>query len=114
MTLYDPVLAGYFSPSAGTRALAAASPTLLKQVNDQLVREFAKAGFRTADVAGAFHSYDSAQTVTWEGNQIPVNVATVCSWTWACQTPLSGPNIHANKNGYAVIATAFQKVLGRL
>jgi lysophospholipase L1-like esterase len=114
MTLYDPELAGYFSADAGTRALAAASPTLLKQVNDQLTSDFKTAGFKTADVAGAFHSYDSAQTVTWEGNQIPVNVATVCSWTWACQTPPSGPNIHANKNGYAVIAGAFEKVIGRL
>jgi hypothetical protein len=46
--------------------------------------------------------------------QIPVNVARVCSWTWACQTPPSGPNIHANKNGYVVIADAFAKVIGRL
>ena len=64
--------------------------------------------------AGAFHSYDSTHTVTWQGNAIPVNVATVCSWTWACQTPPSGPNIHANKNGYAVIAEAFAHVIGRL
>jgi lysophospholipase L1-like esterase len=114
MTLYDPVLAGYFSADAGTRALAAASPALLKGVNDQLTKDFKQAGFATADVAGAFDSYDSTQTVAWEGNQIPVNVATVCSWTWACQTPPSGPNIHANKNGYAVIAAAFTKVIGRL
>ena len=114
MTLYDPVLAGYFSNDANTRALAAASPLLLKEVNDKLTSDFQQAGFKTADVAGAFNSYDSAATATWEGNQIPVNVATVCSWTWACQTPPSGPNIHANKNGYAVIAAAFARVIGRL
>ena len=45
---------------------------------------------------------------------IPLNVARVCAWTWACTTPPSGPNIHANKNGYSVIASAFQKVIGRL
>ncbi len=114
MTLYDPVLAGYFSSNANTRALAAASPLLLKEVNAKLTGDFGKAGFKTADVAGAFHSYDSTHTVTWEGNQIPVNVATVCSWTWACQTPPSGPNIHANKNGYAVMATKFATAIGRL
>ena len=114
MTLYDPVLAGYFSSNANSKSLAAASPLLLKDVNDQLTGDFTKAGFKTADVAGAFKSYDSTQTVAWEGNQIPVNVATVCSWTWACQTPPSGPNIHANKNGYAVIASAFEKAIGRL
>jgi lysophospholipase L1-like esterase len=114
MTLYDPVLAGYFSSNATTRALAAASPLFLKEVNDELAGADRKAGFATADVAGAFNSYDSAQTVTWEGNQVPANVATLCSWTWACQTPPSGPNIHANKNGYAVIAASFAKVIGRL
>ena len=114
MTLYDPVLAGYFSADAGAKALAVASPLLLKQVNDELTSADRKAGVKTADVAGAFRSYDSTQTLTWEGQQIPVNVATVCSWTWACQTPPSGPNIHANKNGYAVIAKAFDKVIGRL
>ena len=114
MTLYDPVLAGYFSSDASAKALATASPLLAKQVNDELTGANRKAGFRTADVAGAFHTYDSADTVTWEGQQLPVNVATVCSWTWACQTPPSGPNIHANKNGYAVIANAFEKVIGRL
>jgi hypothetical protein len=43
-----------------------------------------------------------------------VNVARVCSWTWACTPPPSGPNIHANKNGYAVIAKAFAHAIGRL
>ncbi len=115
MTLYDPVLAGYFSP-AGTTAhgLAAASVAFLKQVNQKLIADDQAAGFKTADVAGAFDSYAGGQTVPWEGQQIPLDVARLCSWTWACQTPPSGPNIHANKNGYAVIAGAFGKVIGRL
>lgn len=114
MTLYDPVLAGYFSTNPTAHTLAMDSPLLLKEVNDKLTSDFGSAGFKTADVAGAFNSYDSTHTVTWEGNQIPLNVATVCSWTWACQTPPSGPNIHANKNGYAVIAAKFAKAIGRL
>lgn len=114
MTLYDPVLGEYFSANASDRSLALASPLLLKEVNDKLTGDFARARFKTADVAGAFDSYDTTHTVSWEGQSIPVNVARVCSWTWACQTPPSGPNIHANKNGYAVIAGAFEKVIGRL
>lgn len=114
MTLYDPVLGAYFSPAgSATHALALASPALLKSVNDELIGADMGAGFRTADVAGAFASY-STQATAWEGQTIPLNVARVCSWTWACQTPPSGPNIHANKNGYHVIANAFAKVLGRL
>jgi lysophospholipase L1-like esterase len=112
MTLYDPVLGGFFSTDPSTRGLALASPALLKSVNQALSDAYRQHGFRTADVAGAFDSYDSTHTVTWEDHQIPVNVARVCSWTWACQTPPSGPNVHANKNGYTVIAGAFAKAIG--
>lgn len=114
MTLYNPVLSGYFSASSNARALAGASGAVLKTINDELTSADRANGFRTADVAGAFHSYDGTHTLTWEGQRIPANVAYVCSWTWACQTPPSGPNIHANKNGYAVIATAFERAIGRL
>jgi lysophospholipase L1-like esterase len=114
MSLYDSVLGGYFSPNATVHALALASPALLKSVNQKLISADQHAGFKTADVADAFDSYDSTDTVAWENQQIPVNVAHVCSWTWACQTPPSGPNIHANKNGYVVIAGAFAKAIGRL
>jgi lysophospholipase L1-like esterase len=114
MTLYDPVLGAYFSPAGSSaQALALASPAILKNVNDELTGADVGAGFRTVDVAGAFASY-STQPTAWEGQTIPLNVARVCSWTWACQTPPSGPNIHANKNGYQVIANAFAKVVGRL
>jgi lysophospholipase L1-like esterase len=114
MTLYDPVLGGYFSTNQAAHALALASPALLKQVNQTLIDADRRAGFVTANVAGAFDSYDSTATVPWEGQRIPINVARVCSWTWACQTPPSGPNIHANKNGYVVIANAFAQAIGRL
>jgi lysophospholipase L1-like esterase len=113
MTLYDPVLGGFFGPAGSTtRTLALASVALDKEVNAALTSADTKAGFLTADVAGAFDTYDTTDTVAWEGQQIPVNVARVCSWTWACQTPPSGPNIHANKNGYQVIANAFATAIG--
>ncbi|MGI8863394.1 MAG: SGNH/GDSL hydrolase family protein [Solirubrobacteraceae bacterium] len=112
MTLYDPVLAEYFSPTG--RPLAVASPAILKTINGELTDADTHAGFRTADVGSAFLSYDGTDMVSWEGQMIPVNVARVCSWTWACNTPPSGPNIHANKNGYAVIAQTFARAVGRL
>jgi lysophospholipase L1-like esterase len=110
MTLYDPILGSWFAPGHG---LAAASVALTQAVNGKLSAIDASGGFLTADVAGAFNTYDMADTVTWENQQIPVDVANVCSWTWACQTPPSGPNIHANKNGYQVIASAFASVIGK-
>lgn len=114
MTLYDPVLSGYFNASASVRALAAASVTFLKAINGEITAANRAAGYKTADVAGAFRSYDGAIDVSYNGQRVPVNVARVCSWTWACTPPPSGPNIHANKNGYAVIARAFARVIGRL
>lgn len=114
MTLYDPILAGYFSVDPTTMALASASVALLKAINGELTTANRAAGYKTADVAGAFRSYDQTASVSHNGQLIPVNVATVCSWTWACTPPPSGPNIHANKNGYAVIAGAFARVIGRL
>jgi lysophospholipase L1-like esterase len=113
MTLYNPVLGGYFSASPTARALADASVGLLKLVNNTISAANKAGGFLTADVAGVFASYNTAM-VPALGTNIPLNVARVCAWTWACTTPPSGPNIHANKNGYAAIAWAFQNVIGRL
>lgn len=114
MTLYNPVLAGYFSSSSDTHNLALESTLFAKDINNILTNTDTNAGFVTADVAGAFDSYDSTDTVSFNGQSIPINVARVCSWTWACTTPPSGPNIHANKNGYAVIAQAFETAIGTL
>lgn len=113
MTLYDPFLAGYFAPAGSTNnTLEPESIALAKVLNGDLTTNDSHAGFLTADVAGAFDTYDSTSLVSWEDQQIPVNVARLCAWTWACQTPPSGPNIHANKNGYQVIANTFAKVIG--
>lgn len=109
MTLYDPVLGSWFAPGHG---LAVESVALTQLLNNKLSSIDASAGFLTADVAGAFNAYDMTDMVTWEDQPVPVAVANVCSWTWACQTPPSGPNIHANKNGYQVIANAFASVVG--
>jgi lysophospholipase L1-like esterase len=114
MTLYDPELSQYLSASSTQRGLAAASVGIVKQLNDELAGADASAGFSTADVAGAFDTYDSTEMVPFDDQSIPVNVARICSWTWICTPPPSGPNVHANKNGYAVIAGAFAEVVGRL
>ncbi len=114
MNLYDPLLGGYLSPSSSTaHGLALASIAFVREVNAALAASDTKVGFLTADVADAFDTFDSTDTVTWESQQIPVNVARVCSWTWVCQTPPSGPNIHANKNGYQVIANTFASAIGK-
>jgi lysophospholipase L1-like esterase len=113
MNLYDPVLGGYFAPTTDPlHGLALASPALTQSVNATIGAASTGAGFKVADVGTAFHTTDTSP-VTWEGQTIPTNVAYVCSWTWACQTPPSGPNIHANRNGYQVIANTFERVIGK-
>ena len=108
MNLYDPSrwLLRVDRPAARARAGLAALPD--RQRHD---RRRLQAGFKVADVGTAFTPRHDA--VTWEGQTIPANVAYVCSWTWACQTPPSGPNIHANRNGYQVIANTFERVIGK-
>jgi lysophospholipase L1-like esterase len=71
------------------------------------------AGFRTADIAAAFHSYDQTMT-TWNHLSVPVNVARACILTWACSRAPIGHNIHPNRRGYRVIARAFEGVIGKL
>jgi lysophospholipase L1-like esterase len=116
MNLYDPVLGGYFAPAGSSaNGLATLSVPLIKSINDKLNSADAAAGFKTADVADAFDTYAPfTQTVPWQGNNIPLAVAKVCAWTWACSTPPSGPNIHANKNGYLEIANVFATAIGKL
>lgn len=114
MNLYDPVLGDYFSANATDKALASASVSLLQGINGDIQSANSAAGFKTADVADAFSSYNQSATVSYGGQTIPVNVAYVCAWTWACTTPPVGPNIHANDNGYSVIARVFYTTIGRL
>ncbi len=116
MNLYDPVLGGYFAPAGSSaNGLATLSVALVKNINGKLATADTANGFKTADVAAKFNTYAPfSTTVAWEGNQIPLAVATVCAWTWACSTPPSGPNIHANKNGYLAITAAFEQVIGKL
>jgi hypothetical protein len=41
----------------------------------------------------------------------PVDVVRECQWTWVCTRPPLGPDIHANTDGYGVIAQAFEQAL---
>jgi lysophospholipase L1-like esterase len=113
MNLYDPVLSYYFDADPTKKGLAEASTGFLKGINSDIQSADTSNGFETADVADAFHTYDTTP-VSWEDQMIPRNVAYVCAWTWVCTTPPVGPNIHANDNGYRVIADTFAKVIGRL
>lgn len=112
MTLYDPFLQQWFA----SPAIASASVTLARdQVNKVLIAAYKQGGFKIADVATAFGTYKPfSQTTTYGGrSDVPVAVANICTYTWMCAPKPRGPNIHANKAGYKLIATTFRKALGK-
>jgi lysophospholipase L1-like esterase len=114
MNLYDPFLADYLTGSAG-QAAAAESVTLAGEVNQLIGAADKAAGATTADVQDAFGTSDSTDTAALAGaGTVPLNVARICDWTWMCAPAPVGPNIHANAAGYRVIATAFERAIGRL
>jgi lysophospholipase L1-like esterase len=76
--------------------------------NFVLTKVYQAFGVRIADVFGAFHTGDFSGQVTLPGlGSLPRNVAAICQWTWECAASPRGPNEHANRAGYAVIAHAF-------
>ncbi len=66
-----------------------------------------------ADVETAFAVTDFATFVDLKGfGPVPLSVYNTCTLTWMCAAPPLGPDIHANNDGYQVIAGAFADVLG--
>jgi lysophospholipase L1-like esterase len=67
---------------------------------------YAAAGDPVADVQDAFQVND---TTLVDGT--PLDVVRECQWTWICSPAPHGPDIHANSDGYRVIAQAFEDVV---
>ena len=112
MSYYLPALAEWLNGTPG-QAIAWLSERLAAGYNDLLDRAYTASGARVADVFGAFDTGDFATRVTMPGlGTLPRNVALICQWTWACATPPRGPNQHADRAGYGVIAGAFLRVSG--
>jgi lysophospholipase L1-like esterase len=115
MTLYDPYLEQWFHGDAG-KAIAQASVDLARdQVNPAIVNGFKRAKFKIARVAEAFDTYLPFENTTDYAGQtgVPVAVAQICRLTAECMPPPFGPDIHPTNMGYAVIASAFRKALGK-
>jgi len=74
--------------------------------NGLLENIYTSASDPVADVEGAFQVAD---TTLVDGT--PLDVQRECQWTWICTGPPLGPDIHANSDGYGVIAQAFNEQL---
>jgi lysophospholipase L1-like esterase len=107
MNYYDPVLATWLTGTSGQQT-ARLSVTLTQGLNTMMGLEYGLAGFRVADVAGAFDTMKFSPTVPLPGaGNVPLNVARICAWTYMCAPAPVGPNIHATPAGYQVLARAF-------
>ena len=102
LNYYDPFLAAWLLGPSG-QALAQQSVPLLGVLNGIIATSTSAVGGSVADVAAAFHTIDfSPVDVPSLGGLVPRNVATVCALTWMCALN----DIHANDQGYAVLAAA--------
>ena len=108
MNYYSPEVAQWFVDPAAGEAAAAASVAL----NDFLESLFTGVGVPVADVESAFAVTDFATLADLKGvGLVPLSVYNVCTLTWICKGPPLGPDIHANNDGYGVIAESFAAVL---
>lgn len=107
MNYYNPFVAAWLQGPTG-QELARQSALVVAQFNDLLEAIYAGFAVPVGDVARAFHA-DDFDIVPVIG--LPVNVLLVCQWTWMCAPPPRGPNVHANRNGYFVIALVLAATL---
>ena len=103
MNYYLPALAEWRSGLPG-HVVAWTAEKLAAAYNNMLGRVYATSGIRVANVFGAFETADFTRPA---GTSVPRNVALLCQWTWQCAAPPRGPNQHANRAGYQVIAREF-------
>jgi lysophospholipase L1-like esterase len=112
MTLYDTYL-GKLRIHGATALDADEFLSAYRQANATITADDRAAGFRTADVAGAFETFET-EPVVWRHVRVPEDLARTCVLTWSCSPPPINHNIHPDGRGYRVIARAFERVIGRL
>ena len=114
-TVYDPYLIGVAERNPKIRAIGQASLDMMTKVNEEITSADAAAGFRTADVAGAFSLHDDAEIRSAALQaRVPEALAVLCGFTYMCARAPQGPNIHPKTAGYRAMASAFEQQIGGL
>jgi len=109
MNYYVPELAGWLKGTKAAKELASDSVALGKAFNGDLTQVYSAFKAPVADVFTAFHSADFKTMVTIPAfGSVPRDVGFVCTYTWQCS---QFQDEHANRLGYAVIASAFMNLL---
>jgi len=112
MNYYNAFLAYWLDEIGGETGdqLAMQADALLRLLNDQVLEPtYGVFGIPVADVYRAFGSGRWAMV-----DGVPANVTRLCRLTWMCVDEPQGPDIHANRLGYRVIANAFHRALAGL
>jgi lysophospholipase L1-like esterase len=114
MNYYLPELAAWLTGPSG-QTFAKESILLAVQFNNVLAGAYATAKVPVADVYDAFSTADMTDIVNLPPfGKLPKDVAEICELTWECVPPPVGPNEHANKAGYKVIAQAFLAKISKI
>ena len=111
MNYYNPFLAAWLAGPEG-EAFALQSEQAASVLRAGLVATYGANGAEVADVAAAFDvtNFDDEEMLKGVG-PVPVNVARTCAWTWACDRPPHGGDIHPNNEGYSVIARTLAELV---
>jgi lysophospholipase L1-like esterase len=111
--MYNLYLNSWLQGAPG-QAFAKLSAQLELQINNQVFYPLYNAyGVRVADLAGAFSSQDFTTMVPSDlpppNDVLPLNVANLCKYTYACPHPESGlpVDFHFNTTGYSLVAREF-------
>jgi lysophospholipase L1-like esterase len=104
MTYYDPFLAYWAS---GNENAATQSEQAAVAGNATIAGVYLAAEAQVADIGTAFDTSNFAMTGSYNGTTVPQNVANICAWTLMC----SAGNIHANADGYSLIAKSFESLI---
>ncbi len=110
MNYYNPYLSSWLDGPDGV-VLATASADAAVFFNDALASTYATADITMADVYAAFESGEFGMMVSSPNGTVPVNVANICAFTYMCDPPPVGPDIHANVSGYSLIADTLSAAL---
>jgi lysophospholipase L1-like esterase len=114
MNYYNPYLSSWLEGNDG-QTLATDSAQAAVVFNDSLATTYGTAGIIMADVYTAFESDDFSTMVPTSmpppNDMLPLSVANICTFTYMCDAPPRGPDIHANVAGYSLIADTMAQLL---
>ncbi len=114
MNYYNPFLSSWLDDLAG-QTLAMQSALAAASLMDMLGTTYDTAGILVADVAAAFESDEFTMLVASSlpppNDMLPLSVANICQFTYMCDPDPVGPDIHANRAGYSLIADTIEATL---